>query len=275
VTQTVAVEAPGGQAARDLPAPRDTKPRSTRLRLISVAAVVLGIAGWAAYAAIAQSDLLPGPAAVVDRAGELASSGELWANERVSLVRVLTGFSLGIAIAIPVGFVMGWYAIGKAVIDPYVQFFRTLPPLALIPLVVLTLGIGEWAKIFLITLAVFLTSVVATYQGVVNVDRTFINAARVLGANDLTVFARVVVPASLPYILTGMRIGLGAAWAVLVAAELIAAQSGLGRMMQQAQLYLDVPTIMVGLFAIGINGFVMDRLLQLADRRMAGWQERR
>lgn len=275
MTETVAIEARDGQTARDLPARRDAKPRATKLRLISVAAVVLGIAGWAAYAAIAQSDLLPGPAAVVERAGELASSGELWANERVSLVRVLTGFSLGIAIAIPVGFVMGWYAIGKAVIDPYVQFFRTLPPLALIPLVVLTLGIGESAKIFLITLAVFLTSVVATYQGVVNVDRTFINAARVLGANDLTVFARVVVPASLPYILTGMRIGLGAAWAVLVAAELIAAQSGLGRMMQQAQLYLDVPTIMVGLFAIGINGFVMDRLLQLADRRMAGWQERR
>ena len=102
------------------------------------------------------------------------------------------------------------------------------------------MGIDETPKIFVIFLASFLASVVATYQGVVSVDKTMINAARVLGARDLTIFLRVIVPASTPFILVGMRIGLGSAWATLVAAELIAAQTGLGYRMQQAQLYYDL-----------------------------------
>ncbi|MFD0489287.1 ABC transporter permease [Saccharopolyspora spinosporotrichia] len=105
-------------------------------------------------------------------------------------------------------------------------------------------------------------------------DRTLINAARVLGAGDATIFRRVVVPASSPFILVGMRVGLGSAWATLVAAELIAAQEGLGYRMQNAQLYYDLPTIFVSLITIGILGLVMDRLLLLAERRLTGWQER-
>ncbi|KEX96578.1 hypothetical protein IL61_0213970, partial [Brucella ceti B1/94] len=110
--------------------------------------------------------------------------------------------------------------------------------------------------------------------GVISVDRTLINAARVLGAKDATIFARVIVPASVPFILVGVRIGLGSAWATVVAAELIAAQSGLGYRMQQAQLYYDLPTIFVSLVTIGILGLFMDRLLQAADRRLTQWQER-
>jgi NitT/TauT family transport system permease protein len=137
------------------------------------------------------------------------------------------------------------------------------------------MGIEETPKIFVIFLASFLASVVATYQGVISVDRTMINAARVLGARDFTIFRRVVVPASTPFILVGVRIGLGSAWATVVAAELIAAQSGLGYRMQQAQLYYDLPTIFVGLIVIGIFGLIMDRLLLLAERKLTGWQERR
>ncbi|MFD0478828.1 ABC transporter permease [Nonomuraea thailandensis] len=137
------------------------------------------------------------------------------------------------------------------------------------------MGIGEVPKVFVIFLASFLSSVVSTFQGVVDVDRTLINAARVLGASDRTIFLKVVVPASTPFILVGMRVGLGSAWGTLVAAELIAAQEGLGFRMQQAQLYYDLSTIFVGLIAIGVLGLLMDRLLLLAERRLTNWQERR
>ncbi|RUW97280.1 ABC transporter permease subunit [Mesorhizobium sp. M8A.F.Ca.ET.023.01.1.1] len=184
------------------------------------------------------------------------------------------GGLLGVILAIPVGFVMGWYKVARSLIEPYLQFFRMIPPLAIIPLAIVTMGIDETPKIFVIFLASFLASVVATYQGVISVDKTMINAARVLGAKDMTIFLRVIIPASTPFILVGVRIGLGSAWATLVAAELIAAQSGLGFRMQQAQLYYDLPTIFVSLITIGLLGLAMDRILLVIERRLTVWQER-
>jgi NitT/TauT family transport system permease protein len=240
---------------------------------LNAVSVLLGIGLWWVLADAGFT--LPTPPQVVSRAGTLIGNGTLAGDIRASLTRVLIGFALGTAAAVPVGFLMGWYGILRGLIEPWIQFFRTIPPLAIIPLAVVIMGIDETPKIFVIFLAAFLACVVATYQGVVNVDRTLINAARVLGAGDLTIFARVVVPASTPFILVGMRVGLGSAWATLVAAELIAAQKGLGYRIQNAQLYYDLPTIFVGLITIGILGLLMDRALLLAERRLTGWQERR
>ncbi|MHC5234358.1 ABC transporter permease [Brucella sp. LJL56] len=240
------------------------------LNLLSFA---VGIGCWHLLTATG-AVVLPGPVDVLNRAVTLFLNGQLAGDIFASLRRVLSGFVLGVALAIPVGFLMGWYRIARSLIEPWVQFFRMIPPLAVIPLAIVTLGIDESPKIFVIFLASFLSSVVATYQGVISVDRTLINAARVLGAKDATIFARVIVPASVPFILVGVRIGLGSAWATVVAAELIAAQSGLGYRMQQAQLYYDLPTIFVSLVTIGILGLFMDRLLQAADRRLTQWQER-
>lgn len=240
------------------------------LNLLSFA---VGIGCWHLLTATG-AVVLPGPVDVLNRAVTLLLNGQLVGDIFASLRRVLSGFVLGVALAIPVGFLMGWYRIARSLIEPWIQFFRMIPPLAVIPLAIVTLGIDESPKIFVIFLASFLSSVVATYQGVISVDRTLINAARVLGAKDATIFARVIVPASVPFILVGVRIGLGSAWATVVAAELIAAQSGLGYRMQQAQLYYDLPTIFVSLVTIGILGLFMDRLLQAADRRLTQWQER-
>ncbi len=220
------------------------------LNLLSFA---VGIGCWHLLTATG-AVVLPGPVDVLNRAMALLLNGQLVGDIFASLRRVLSGFVLGVALAIPVGFLMGWYRIARSLIEPWVQFFRMIPPLAVIPLAIVTLGIDESPKIFVIFLASFLSSVVATYQGVISVDRTLINAARVLGAKDATIFARVIVPASVPFILVGVRIGLGSAWATVVAAELIAAQSGLGYRMQQAQLYYDLPTIFVSLVTIGILG---------------------
>ncbi|HZL06436.1 MAG TPA: ABC transporter permease, partial [Coriobacteriia bacterium] len=218
---------------------------------------------------------LPTPPEVLSAAVDLWQRGTLQEDVLASLGRVLSGFLLGTAAAIPVGFLMGWYWVARGLFEPWIQFFRTIPPLALLPLVLVLMGIGETPKVFVIFLAAFLACVISTFQGVVSVDRTLINAARVLGANDGIIFVRVVVPASTPFILVGMRVGLGSAWATLVAAELLAAQEGIGHRMQFAQLYFDLPTIFVGIVLIGVLGLVMDRLLLLSETRLTGWQERR
>jgi len=240
---------------------------------VNVLAVLAGILFWGAVTSQGMVGL-PGPIAVASQAIAQAENGQLLSDSLASVGRVLTGFALGVIVAVPVGFLMGWYRIARAIIEPYVQFFRTIPPLAIIPLAIVTMGIEETPKIFVIFLAAFLSSVVATYQGVISVDKTLINAARVLGAGDFTIFRRVIIPASTPYIMVGVRIGLGSSWATVVAAELIAAQSGLGFRMQQAQLYYDLPTIFVSLIAIGVLGLIMDRIVMAADRVLTAWQEK-
>jgi NitT/TauT family transport system permease protein len=219
--------------------------------------------------------ILPSPPAVVAKTIDLASNGILFTDIGASLARVLVGFLLGTLLAIPVGFLMGWYSTVRGLLHPWVQFVRMIPPLAILPLSIVVLGTGEVARVFVIFLASFLAAIVATFQGVVSVDRTLVNAARVLGAKDGTIFARVIVPASSPFIFVGMRVGLGSSWATLVASELIAAQQGLGFRMQQAQLYFDLPTIFVSIIFIGVLGLVMDRLLMAVERRVTSWQERR
>jgi NitT/TauT family transport system permease protein len=235
--------------------------------------VLLGLAIWWAVAALGVQ--IPTPAESLSRGFEMAQDGTLFEDVIASLKRVLGGFLIGVGLAIPVGFLMGWYWPMRALIEPWVQFFRTIPPLALIPIMIVLLGIGEAPKVFLIFIAAFLVSVISTYQGVVSVDRTLINAARVLGSKDTGIFLRVVVPASTPFILVGMRVGLGSAWATLVAAELVAAQAGLGYRMKAAQLYSDEATIFVGIIAIGILGLLMDRALLMAEKKLTGWQETR
>ncbi|WP_240658709.1 ABC transporter permease [Microbacterium sp. CPCC 204701] len=255
------------------PARRAKSGNRTKLAILNVVSIVGGIAIWWA---LALSGLqLPTPPEVLQKAIQLWNAGILQEDVLASLARVLSGFLLGTAVAVPVGFLMGWYTVARGLFEPWIQFFRTIPPLALLPLVLVLMGIGELPKVFVIFLAAFLACVISTYQGVVSVDKTLINAARVLGAKDGTIFARVVVPASTPFILVGMRVGLGSAWATLVAAELLAAQAGLGYRMQQAQIYYDLSTIFVSIVIIGILGLVMDRLLLFAETKLTGWQERR
>lgn len=245
----------------------------TSKAVLNVIALVAGLLLWNLGYSIGLS--IPSPIEVVDRFILLIGSGIIIGDVAASLQRVLVGFSIGTLVAIPVGFLMGWYWIARGLIEPYVQFFRTVPPLAIIPLAIVLFGIGEEPKILVISLAAFFACVIATFQGVVNVDKTLINAATVLGAKDGSIFLRVVVPSSAPFILVGMRLGLGSSWATLVAAELIAAQQGLGFRMQQAQLYYQLDTIFVGLLLIGFLGLIMDRLLLLSELRLTSWQERR
>lgn len=253
-----------------------TRRRADRVRgvLSLVIALAIIVAAWAAAAWRLSDHLLPSPATVMGTFSELIADGSLQHHTLVSLARVFSGFVLAVVVALPLGFALGWYRTARDVGEPIVQFFRVIPPIALIPLVILYLGIGEDAKVFLIWLASFLVVIAAVSGGVRAVDGTLIRAARVLGAKDSDIFLDIVVPATLPYTLVGMRLGLAAAWSTLVAAELIAASAGLGYMIVQAGTYRQVPVIIVGVVTIGVIGVLMDRGLLWLERVLCGWQER-
>ncbi|NOU96557.1 ABC transporter permease subunit [Paenibacillus sp. LMG 31456] len=238
--------------------------------------LLIGLAVWWLLSTIPSvGSILSNPVTLLKSFMSELQSGRLWSNIYASIFRVLGGFSLGLLAAIPVAFLMGWYPTVRALIEPWIQFFRTIPPIALIPLVIVAFGIGEGAKISVIFVATFLVMVISIYQGVRNVDPTLIKAARVLGATDKDIFLEVVVPASFPYILVGVRLGLASAWTTLVAAELTGASKGLGNMIMEAGLYFRMDLVILGIIIIGVIGFAMDKGVLYLERKLTGWQELR
>ena len=192
-------------------------------------AIAAGMAIWQLLITFVDQPLIaPGVGIIGASFLEALLDGTLFENAWASLYRVFVGFFIATVLAIPIGFMLGWYPAVRRYCEPYVQFMRVIPPIALIPLLIIYLGIGESARIFVIALAAFLAIVVAVYQGVWEVDPVLVRAARVLGAKEHNIFAEVVVPATFPYILVGMRQGLANAWGSLVAAELIASSKGPG-----------------------------------------------
>jgi NitT/TauT family transport system permease protein len=202
-----------------------------------------------------------------------AHSGLLF-DLRVSVTRVLIGVAVGCLIALPVGFLLAWYPRIRAVFEPLVNFFRALPPIALIPLVIVYFGIGELARISILVYASFFAAVVVLYEGISSLDPIYVRAARALGATSWEVFSRCVAPASVPHLFTALRVALGVSWATLVAAELIAASRGLGAVIQTAGNFFQIPDIYVGIILIGCCALVMDYLLKVIQARATKWQER-
>ena len=236
--------------------------------------IVTGIVVWSLLSSIPSvGAIIVDPLTMLKAMAGEAKTGKLFINIMASLMRVFWGFMLGLAVAIPVGFLMGWYGIFRSIMEPWIQFFRTIPPIALIPLVIVAQGVGEGAKISVIFVATFLVMVITIYQGVRNVDLTLIKAARVLGANDKDIFFHVVVPASFPYILVGVRLGLASALTTLVAAELTGASKGLGNMIMEASLYFRMELVILGIFLIGVIGTILDKIVLYLERRLTGWQE--
>ncbi len=213
------------------------------------------------------------PALIIESFLKKAADGTIWKHIGVSLFRVFGGFGFGFLIAIPVAFLMGWYSIFRHLVEPWIQFIRNIPPIAYIPLVIAGVGVGEEAKIVVIFIATFLVNVISIYQGVRNVDVTLIKAAKVLGANNRDIFLKVVVPASTPFILVGVRLGLSAALTTLIAAEMTGASSGLGMMVTAAGQYFDMATVLMGILIIGIIGISLEKLVKFLERRLTGWQE--
>lgn len=225
--------------------------------------------------------ILAGPQDIIRKAlPELLNDGSSGEFERFLLVkhirwsfqRVLLGWAIAFAAAIPTAFLMGWYRTFRDIVDPWIQFLRTIPPIALIPMVILLMGTGEKAKITVIFITAFLVMTVTIYQGIRNLDYTLVKAAYTFGANDFSIFVRVVVPYTFPYILTAARLGVSTALTTLIAAEMTGTFYGLGSMIQTAQIYFRMDKAMLGIICIGIIGFILDRLLLLAEKKLTRWQ---
>ena len=217
--------------------------------------------------------LVPAPHQVAAKFLELMQDRlpmDLW----MSTQRVFIGVALGTLLAVPVGFCLGWYKGLRSFIDPVINFFRALPPIALIPLVIVYFGIGEAAKTVILFYASFFAGVIVMYEGIAQISPIFVRVARTLGANDFEIFAKVIVPLTVPHILTAIRVALGVAWATLVASELIAAQQGLGALIQNASAFFQLDIIYVGIICIGFIALAMDLVLRAVSRRLVAWQDR-
>ncbi len=246
-----------------------------RLAALLLAPWLLILLGWYAIRAsgLVNPALVPAPHAVFTKFLELAQ-GRLGQDILMSTQRVFLGVTLGVALAVPVGFSLGWYKGLRTFIDPVINFFRALPPIALIPLVIVYFGIGELAKTVILFYASFFAGVIVMYEGIAQISPIFVKVARTLGANDLEIFRKVIVPLTVPHILTAVRVALGVAWATLVASELIAAQQGLGALIQDASAFFQLDTIYVGIICIGFIALAMDLALRAATKRLVAWQDR-
>ena len=189
-----------------------------------------------------------------------------------SLYRVFAAFVLACVTAIPVGIAMGVSRIARGIFDPPLEFYRPLPPLAYLPLIVIWFGIEETAKIVLIYLACFAPLAMAARAGVRSVTIEQINAAYSMGASKWQVILHVVIPAALPEILTGMRIAIGFGWTTLVAAEMVAATAGLGQMVLNASNFLRTDVVIMGIVVIGVVAYLFDLLMRRVERTLVPWK---
>ncbi len=196
----------------------------------------------------------------------------LWDHVYISVQRVLTGVFFGAIIGIPLGFAMGLSSVARGLFDPIVEFMRPIPPLALIPLIILWLGIDETAKITLLFLAALFIMIIAARSGVSGVKISKVHAAYSLGASKFQVLKNVILPNALPEIFTGIRTAMGVCWGTVVAAELVAAEKGVGSMIMIAKNFLQTDTVVIGIIIIGIIGYTIEMLMRLLERWLIPWR---
>ncbi len=201
--------------------------------------------------------------------------GFLFQDIASSLISAGIGFALGFLFGVPIAFLMAWYRPVRYILEPWIQFVRNIPPLAYVPLVVISAGIGRKPQIIVICLATFLTICVTVFQGVINVDETLIKAARVLGANDTVLFIKVIFPATTPFIITAIRLGISAALTTLIAAESTGAIAGLGMRIKTLSTLFDTAPMLLYIIIVGVIGMLAEKILKFFERRLTSWQEKR
>ena len=242
-------------------------PPKTR-RLLPVVVLALLLALWWALSALRvyPESAFPSPQSVVRGFGEEIMAGRLFDDLVASVFRVLTGFTLAVALGIPIGLMLGERARARAALLPAVNFFRNLSPLAWIPFAILWFGIGDRPAIFLIFMASFFPMVLATIAAVASIPAVYFRVAQNYGYRGAELLRQVTLPAIVPQVITSLRITAGLAWVVVVAAEMIAGQDGLGFAIWDSRNGLRIDLLVVNMIVIGIIGVVIDRLLLLLTR---------
>jgi ABC-type nitrate/sulfonate/bicarbonate transport system permease component len=244
----------------------------TRIRVLLLP--VAFVLAWQVVSGALLPDLaqvLPPPSRVLAQGWRVLASGDLLAHVAHSLVRVLGGFAMATLVGVPLGIAIGLWEWIEDAADPVVEFLRPIPPIAWIPLGILWFGIGDAQNMFIIFLGAFFPILLNTVAGVRRVDRTLVWGALTLGGRRHQIVGEIVLPSALPLILTGLRIGLGVGWMALVAAELVAARSGLGFMIQSARYAFLTERVILGMVVIGALGLVMDRMMRGVERRLTPW----
>jgi NitT/TauT family transport system permease protein len=232
----------------------------------SLAVIAALIAVWWAAVAATGSPIFPTPWAVVTGTLEMLKDGSLWRHIGASLMRVGTGFGLAVSVAVPLGLWMGWVRGAYRTLNPIFQILRPISPIAWIPIAILWFGVGDASPIYLIFISSVFPMVVQTIVGVHTIERRYLRAAENFGVSRHTLFTRVVIPAVLPQILVGMRIGLGVAWLVVVAAEMIALRSGLGYMIMDSRNAGNrYDLVIAGMIIIGLIGLSLDGIMRMLE----------
>jgi NitT/TauT family transport system permease protein len=232
---------------------------------LGTAAVLLVI--WDVAVRLSGTMIFPSPLEVAAGIGELVTRGLLFKYIAASLYRVTWGYLLAVLVGVPFGLFLGWYRPGRQAFNPLIQVFRPISPIAWIPLAILWFGLSDAAPIFLIFLASVFPISVSAMAAVSNVDPVYLRAAENFGVSRFELFRRVIFPATLPQILTGLRIALGIAWLVVVAAEMIAANSGLGYLIIDARnAGKRYDLVVAGMVLIGVIGFLLDLLMRQLER---------
>ena len=262
--------------------PAATRARWARWLPAGALAALVSLAGWLALWQLASAFqlvtplFLPPPGAVLDKFVSVARDGfvdaTLLQHALASLGRVGMALLAALVTAIPVGLATASSPVIRGAFDPLIEIYRPIPPLAYLPLVVIWFGIGEVSKILLIYLAMFAPITLATAAGVRGVAQDRIDAARSMGASRAQVLRLVVLPSALPDILVGIRIGLGAGWSTLVAAELVAATRGIGFMIQSASQFLVTDIVVMGIFVIAAIAFAFELVIRSLERALTPWR---
>ncbi|MCC2957813.1 aliphatic sulfonate ABC transporter permease SsuC [Massilia sp. IC2-477] len=225
----------------------------------------------AAQAGWLSSRILPEPLQVLAAFRSLAESGELWAHLRTSLWRAAVGFGIGAGLGLVLGLLNGSSRRAETLLDTTLQMIRNIPALALIPLVILWFGIDETAKLFLLAVGVFFPVYLNTFHGIRSADQGLIEMARSYGLSGWALYRDVILPAALPSILVGVRFSLGLVWVLLIVAETISAQSGIGYMTMNAREFLQTDVVLVGILLYALLGKAADLLARLLERRFLRW----
>ena len=269
--------APDSSIVITKPLPRESWIRRHEALVIGAVAVVAFLVAWqlVANARIWSRLFLPGPADIVDAFRDLVAGGELGVDIATSAQEFAIGYALAAVIAIPLGMLLGWYPRARYALDPFVTFLYATPRIVLLPLFIIWFGIGVESKIAVIFLGAFFAILINTTAGVRNLDTQLIRVARSLGGGDLVIFRTIALPGSVPFILTGLRLGLGHALIGVVVGEYVAAQHGIGRMMMIAGQTFQSATVFAGLFVIAVAGLVLTLLLQRLERHFDAWRPQR
>lgn len=250
---------------------------SLSISVITIAALLLAWYGVTRLGWI-KPLFLPPPQAVVQQFWEyatgIANDKPLIDHFLMSLFRVGAAFAAAVLTAVPVGIAMGMSRVARGIFDPPIEFYRPLPPLAYLPLIIIWFGIDELPKVLLIYLACFAPLAMAARSGIRSATSEQIHAAYSMGANYPQVVRYVILPAALPEILVGMRIAIGFGWTTLVAAEMVAANVGLGQMVLNASNFLRTDIVIMGIIVIGVVAYVFDLMMRWLERRLVPWRGR-